>query len=123
MQFFIATVPITLFWLIVQKHTAGPLDIGIACFAALVPLSQQIHCWTHSPRSKVPTVIAWLQRHGLLVSTQSHEAHHRAPHDTNYATVSGWSNPILDAGQGWFWRGMASLISALTGAQPHVWHS
>ena len=121
LQFFIATLPITCTWLLIQHWTPELLDIAIAGFAALIPLSQQLHCWTHMRRSEVPAQITWLQDHGVLVSLHTHQAHHKEPHDSNFATVSGWWNPVLDARHGWFWHGMASLILAVTGVQPRCW--
>ena len=121
LQFFIATVPLTSFWLLIQHCTPAPLDISIASFAALIPLSQQLHSWTHSRRSDVPIQIAWLQEHGWIVSPHTHQAHHKEPYDTNYATVSGWWNHVLDARNGWFWRILASLILAVTRCQPRCW--
>eukprot|EP00891_Asterochloris_glomerata_P008549 jgi/Astpho2/8549/e_gw1.00125.87.1_t len=122
-QFFMATVPLTSFWIYIQACTPGPLDISIAAFAMLIPCSQQLHCWTHSRRCTVPTQVAWLQNHGVLISPHAHQAHHQEPYSTNFATVNGWWNPVLDANKGWFWHCLASAISAITGVQPRCWQS
>lgn len=116
-------MPLTVFWLLNQGWTPGLLDIAVAGFAALIPLGQQLHCWAHCRRSEVPSMITWLQDHGVLVSPSTHQAHHKQPYDSNYATVSGWWNPVLDASNGCFWHSLASLILAVTGVQPRCWQS
>ncbi len=118
-----ATIPLASFWLLIQAWTPGPLDISFAGFATLIPASQQLHCWTHSQPSRVPTLIRWLQDRGMLVSPHAHQAHHTEPHNSHFATVSGWWNPLLDARHGWFWRTLVGLISAITGAYPRRWQA
>ena len=118
-----ATVPITSLWLVIQASTPGPLDISVAAFTALIPFSQQIHYWTHSQPSMVPVQIAWLQDRGVLISSRAHQAHHKEPHNARFAIVSGWWDPLLDARNGWFWRTLAGLILAITGAYPRCWQA
>jgi ubiquitin-conjugating enzyme E2 variant len=64
------------------------------------------------------------QEAGVLVSRRVHGAHHRAPFEGNYAIVSGFWNPILDAGgsQQGFFRRLERAVHNWTGVEPRCWH-
>lgn len=60
----------------------------------------------------------------MLVSRKAHGAHHKAPFEGNYCIVSGFWNPILDAGgsdQGFF-RQLERIVHAQTAVEPRCWH-
>ena len=60
----------------------------------------------------------------MLVSRRAHGAHHKAPFEGNYCIVSGFWNPILDAGgsDAGFFRRLERLVAARTGVEPRCWH-
>ena len=66
-----------------------------------------------------------MQDAGILVSRKVHGAHHKAPFEGNYCIVSGFWNPILDAGGAdtSFFRGLERFVLARTGTkcQPDIW--
>ena len=70
------------------------------------------------------TCLLRLQDAGILLSRKAHGAHHKAPFENNYAIVSGWWNPLLDAGGDGhnFWRKFEHFIKARTGAEPRCWY-
>ena len=70
-------------------------------------VSNQIHAWAHAKRP--PTFVQWLQRAGILLGAERHAAHHQGAHTSAYATVSGWSYPLLD-------RALAGLEAVLAAA-------
>ena len=61
---------------------------------------------------------------GVLVSRKAHGAHHRAPFEGNYCIVSGFWNPILDAGGSpdGFFRRLERFVAARTGVEPRCWY-
>lgn len=65
-----------------------------------------------------------LQGAGILVSRKAHGAHHRAPFEGNYCIVSGFWNPILDAGGSpdGFFRRLERFVAARTGVEPRCWY-
>jgi ubiquitin-conjugating enzyme E2 variant len=70
-------------------------------------VSNQIHAWAHAKHP--PTFVQWLQSAGILLGADRHAAHHQGAHTNAYATVSGWSNPLLD-------RAFAGLEAVLAAA-------
>jgi len=67
--------------------------------------SNQIHAWAHT--RKVPKIIGWLQKYGILQSVSHHGLHHKRPYESRYCTTTNFLNPFLD-GIG-FWRGLEAL--------------
>ena len=63
---------------------------------------------------------ACVQDAGILVSRKVHGAHHKAPFEGNYCIVSGFWNPILDAGgsDASFFRWLERFVLARTGTRP-----
>ncbi len=60
---------------------------------ASVAVTNQIHCWAHTPR--VPRPVRCMQRCYLILSPRLHERHH-ATGDAAYCVTFGWLNTILD---------------------------
>lgn len=67
---------------------------SLATASVTLCVSNQIHAWAHAQRP--PALVRWLQRAGVLLGRERHAAHHQGAHTRAYATVSGWSNPLLD---------------------------
>lgn len=89
---------------------------SIASMIFWVMMTNQFHKWSHFEPHELPALVRWLQRHGLILSPQHHDIHHRAPFDTHYCITTGWLNvPLMRLG---FFRGMERLVTALTGAIP-----
>ncbi len=67
--------------------------------------------------------VRWLQTAHLLIGPGHHCVHHRGNHDIRYCVINGWANFVCD--RIGFWRGLESLVSRLTEAQPrrsdHAW--
>ncbi|WVZ94687.1 hypothetical protein U9M48_040552 [Paspalum notatum var. saurae] len=84
--------------------------------AACVTLSVQFHAWAHERPSRLPPGVGALQAAGVLVSQSQHAGHHRPPYDSNYCTVSGMWNKVLDR-----YKVFAAVEKAIylgTGVQP-----
>jgi len=77
-------------------------------------VTSQIHKWAHAQR--VPRLVGWLQRRGIILSKKAHDVHHRAPYDKAYCITSGWLNPLLRRLD--FFRALERLIHGVTGALP-----
>jgi ubiquitin-conjugating enzyme E2 variant len=68
--------------------------------------SNQFHKWAHAPR--VPRVVAWLQRVGLVLPPGRHARHHTPPFDRAYCITVGWLSAPLD--RLGFFRGLERMI-------------
>lgn len=81
---------------------------------AFVMVTSQFHKWAHE--TTVPRTVRWLQRVGLALHPDHHQAHHTAPYDQHYCVTSGWMNgPLKAIG---FFRGLEWLVTQVTGALP-----
>lgn len=58
--------------------------LGVFLSVAQVP-----HYYSHFP---APSWAKLLQRTGIIISPESHNRHHTAPHDRDYCVLSGWNN-------------------------------
>jgi ubiquitin-conjugating enzyme E2 variant len=65
----------------------------LACTLSIAA-TNQFHRFAHAER--VPGPVAWLQRHGLVLSAEAHARHHRDGTGA-YCVTAGWWNGILDA--------------------------
>jgi len=81
---------------------------------AFVMVTSQFHKWAH--QTSVPRGVRWLQKVGLALNPEHHQAHHTAPYDQHYCVTSGWMNaPLRTIG---FFRALEWLVSGVTGAIP-----
>ncbi len=71
----------------------GWLGMGLAVLIFGGALAQYFHGALH--RERTPWFLAVPRRLGLLMSPAAHERHH-ATLDRDFATTSGWSNPLLN---------------------------
>ena len=65
------------------------IALALAVFA-----TNQLHKWAHARRRSAP--VRFLQRTGLILSTEVHERHHRGDFSQGYCVTTGWLNPLLD---------------------------
>jgi plasmanylethanolamine desaturase len=80
-----------------------PTDIGtgvfglafVLCASLGVLATNQIHKWAHVDRP--PRLVALLQGLRLILQSEHHRVHDRAPHATHYCITTGWMNPLLSA--------------------------
>jgi ubiquitin-conjugating enzyme E2 variant len=63
-------------------------------FSLAIVLTNSVHRWAHAQR--VPAVVAWLQRRGLVLTPEGHALHHAGPHTRAYCITTGWCNERLD---------------------------
>jgi ubiquitin-conjugating enzyme E2 variant len=99
------------------EPTAGAAGAtALVAFAASGWMTNQVHQWAHVPRP--PRLVAWLQRHGLLLSRAAHARHHRAPHATHYCIATGWLNPLLDHLR--VFRRLEWVVTQITGRPPRA---
>ena len=92
-----------------------PPTFAVAAFwlGAFGFFTNVVHAWAHGA---APRPVRWLQRAGILLSADHHDAHHRAPHDRAYCITTGWANPLLDRLR--VWDRLERAISAATGVEP-----
>jgi len=70
---------------------------AVMLFTALgVLATNQCHKWAHMEPARVPALVRWAQRAGLVLSPEHHQLHHSAPFDSHFCTSNGWLNASLD---------------------------
>ncbi len=101
-------------------ETWGSISLFLYTVLASTSLSvfgtNQFHKWAHL--TKAPPVIAWLQRHRLILAPNHHDVHHHNPFDKYYCITVGWLNPLLTR-IGFFHR-LEQTITTVTGALPRT---
>ena len=118
-QAFFSTNVACLLWLATTPWSSGVADVCAATFCAAIPLSHQIHRWSHMKRSRLPPLAKGLQDTGIIVSRDEHVAHHKDG-DKSYAIVNGLANRALDANEGAFWKWLKNFVKFVTGVQPNA---
>lgn len=88
---------------------------ALLSFAVATVATNAIHRMAHMPRSRVPSLVGWLQRHGVILSAAAHARHHRAAHERAFGVTTGWTNPLLDRVR--FHARFAQVLRRLT---PHA---
>ncbi len=86
----------------------GLLTWHVWLFVGIGVNANQIHKWSHAPRSRVPKLVRVLQKVGILQSPAHHAGHHRGDKNIRYCVVTDFLNPILDS-LGW-WRTLERLV-------------
>jgi hypothetical protein len=74
-------------------HLPDLLALGLIIFLTGSMLTQYFHGTLH--RDNNPWIINLMRRAGLLIKPHAHDVHH-ATLDCDFATISGWSNPLLN---------------------------
>lgn len=85
---------------------------GLLLFVAL---TNQFHAWAHA--KSPPPLVAWLQRHRLILEPVHHDAHHMEQ-VKNYCVTSGWLNPLLEECR--FFSRLERVVTTLTGLKPQA---
>ena len=88
------------------------LVTSLAVFA-----TNQFHKWAHM--DEPPSPVLWLQRRGLILSSEHHDIHHASPYDTYYCITVGVWNPLLDRTR-FFERTERLLRRIVPGTNPHL---
>jgi sterol desaturase/sphingolipid hydroxylase (fatty acid hydroxylase superfamily) len=73
---------------------SGWLTIGAVVFIIGGTLAQYFHGTLHCPDN--PWIVYAMRRVGLLMTPQAHALHH-ATLRRDFATNTGWSNPLVNA--------------------------
>jgi len=94
----------------------GAASLALMTFAIVSLPTNQVHQWAHMPSP--PLLVQWLQRHGVILSTEAHGSHHRAPYVANYCIATGWCNRWLTAID--FFPLCERLITRIAGLQPRA---
>lgn len=88
--------------------------IWLTSMTTWVILTSQIHKWAHQASNNF--VVRALQRWRLILSSDHHALHHKAPFTGFYCITSGWMNwPMMSIGA---FRAMEAVVSKITGAIP-----
>lgn len=98
--------------------TSGAWDTFAATAIFFIAMSQQLHAWSHMRKSELPGAVVALQDAGVIISRRAHGQHHRSPFNEKYCIVSGWCNPLLDAG---LMLAAERLIQSRWGIEPRGW--
>ena len=109
-------IPILTAALFTDLSTAGGSSAAIALVAfslAALP-TNQVHQWAHMPSP--PPLVRWLQRRGVILSSDAHRRHHAEPYVVNYCIATGWCNRWLAAIE--FFPRLERAITAATGCEP-----
>lgn len=77
-----------------QGGIATAFGLFVLMLSALLFLTNQIHKWAHEDHP--PTLVALLQRAGILLSPERHRVHHQPPYTGGYCVTSGICNRLLD---------------------------
>jgi ubiquitin-conjugating enzyme E2 variant len=94
----LATVPALAPIALVDLDAHHPVTLFLVVTFAVatvgVFLTNQIHKWAHM--ESPPAVVAWMQRHNLVLGPAHHAVHHTGPHDSHYCITTGWLNEPLN---------------------------
>jgi len=92
----------------------GILNWQIWLFVLVGAMSQQIHRFSHTPRSKLPIFVLFLQKMYVIQDGRHHWVHHKLEKNEYYCVITPFLNPILDRLN--FWRSLERLLVPIVGA-------
>ncbi|KAL7143184.1 hypothetical protein ABFS83_08G174200 [Erythranthe nasuta] len=95
------------------------LLVFVVVFAGFGMFSLKFHAWAHTPRRKLPPLVAALQDAGIILRWSDHAKHHRPPFDGNYCTVSGVWNRVLDEYK--VFAAAEAAVFRVAGVRPRSW--
>jgi ubiquitin-conjugating enzyme E2 variant len=92
---------------------AGAAALGLLNWLLLLTVllginANEIHKWSHRPRSQNGVLISFLQDQGIIQSPRHHARHHGGNKDTHYCVITNYLNPILDRLR--FWRVLERVV-------------
>jgi ubiquitin-conjugating enzyme E2 variant len=90
--------------------------VFLVSFATWMLPTNQVHQWAHMPHP--PHLVAWLQRHGAILSREAHQEHHASPYVVNYCIATGWCNRWLTKRQ--VFPRLERTIARVTGMLPRA---
>ncbi|PIM98772.1 Ubiquitin-conjugating enzyme [Handroanthus impetiginosus] len=91
--------------------------VGVSAGCGLFSL--KLHAWAHTPKRKLPSVVAALQDSGIILRWSQHKAHHRPPFKSDFCTVSGIWNKILDESN--IFSAIEVMLFRVFGVRPRSW--
>jgi hypothetical protein len=110
-------VPILVAALMLPDTTAGgAASLALFAFAVVSLPTNQVHQWAHMPSP--PSLVRWLQGHGVILSIEDHARHHREPYVANYCIATGWCNRWLTAVD--FFPRAERLVTRVAGLRPRM---
>lgn len=77
----------------------GVMSWKLTLVAVIASFGNEVHSWAHG---RAPRWARVAQEMGILLSPRQHAEHHKPPYETNFCTLTCWTNPILDSLG--FWR-------------------
>ena len=111
----LAAVPVLAGALLLDMSTGW--GAGLLTFLMATSLgtfgTNQFHKWAH--QDDVGPVVAFLQRHHVVLNPRHHDIHHTRPYDQHYCITTGWMNPLLRSIR--FFRAVEWTITRLSGVQ------
>jgi plasmanylethanolamine desaturase len=102
--------------IIVVTWTAGVLTWEVWVFAFVVGITNLIHRWAHQTRKENGWLVSLLQDLCLIQRPQVHGRHHRGDQSSNYAPITNFVNPVLEALN--LWRVLECLVECALGVAP-----
>ena len=96
--------------------TGMAVSLALLAFAAVSLPTNQVHQWAHMPSP--PPLVRWLQRQGVILSSEAHARHHQEPYVANYCIATGWCNRWLTAVN--FFPVCERVITRVVGLEPRV---
>ncbi|KAL6553410.1 hypothetical protein OROGR_007252 [Orobanche gracilis] len=117
---YLTAASVSVFVIPINILSSNPVVLTfVGVFGGCEIFSQQFHAWAHTPRRKLPALVAALQDAGILLAPSQHAAHHRPPYDNNYCIVSGVWNEFLDRSK--FFLGLEMVFDRIFGYRPRSW--
>ena len=92
---------IPVFAILIAARSLGPVPAeepiahaALFGFGLCAAATNQFHMWAH--KQQPAPVVAWLQRHALILSPERHALHHEGGYCQSFCMTTGWLNPLLD---------------------------
>ena len=112
LQVVVGAVVLALAWL------CGWFSAELVLVVTLAVNANEFHRWAHRTKAENGRLVTWLQEWKLIQGRAHHGRHHGGQRNSAYCAITAWVDPLLD--RLGLWRGLESVIHALTGAVPRV---